>query len=392
VPDRRIAGIDVLRGLAVLLVVIHHIQLRFVLEHCSVEGLLPHALERVLFQSGYYSVLAFLVISGFLITRRSLQRWGRLGRIPLTDFYRMRAARILPCLLLLLVVLSLLHIAGAQGFTIRPERSTLPRALLAALTFHVNWLEGHRGYLPGNWDVLWSLSIEEAFYIVFPLACVLLRRERWVVLCLAALLVAGPLNRQALSGQEPWNDYAYLSCADALAYGCLAAWISTRATFTRNTLRALLCVGLAAVLLIAVFRTFTFNLGLTETGLDASVLELGVACMLTAFAGHVGNVSLARGTGWLRRIGQWSYEIYLTHMFVVMTLVRAYKAMFGPAPASAFVYPIAFVVMLGLSLALGGGVARWISEPANAALRRQRLPAQAPAAVRVMGPGDEPQR
>ena len=339
---QRVAGIDVLRGLAVLFVVIDHVQLRFVIENQPVGGVLPDVIERVLFRSGYQSVLAFFVISGFLITSLSLQRWGSLERTPITTFYRLRAARILPCLLLLLAILTVLHLVGAWGFTINPERSTLPRALLAALTFHINWLEGHHGYLPGSWDVLWSLAVEEVFYIVFPVACVLLRREGWVLLGLLALLVIGPFNRAALAGQDPWQDYAYLSCADALAYGCLAAWISTRMQLSRTVLRALLCVGLSAVLLVGVIRT----------------LPLGVALMLMALTGGVGNGVLSRGTGWLRLIGRCSYEIYLTHMFVVMTLVRVLKAGYGT-----------FAVMVALSVLLGYLVARLFSEPMNALLR-----------------------
>ena len=84
-------------------------------------------------------------------------------------FYRIRFARIAPLLLLLLAVLSLLHLGNVQGFRIPAKTTTLPRALFAALTYHLNWLEALHGYLPGNWDVLWSLSVEEMFYLFFPL-------------------------------------------------------------------------------------------------------------------------------------------------------------------------------------------------------------------------------
>ena len=68
---------------------------------------------------------------------------------------------------LLLVILSLLHCMEIPKFTIDPEKTTLSRAVFAALTFHVNLLEIEVGYLPANWDVLWSLSIEEFFYSGF---------------------------------------------------------------------------------------------------------------------------------------------------------------------------------------------------------------------------------
>ncbi len=123
-------------------------------------------------------VIAFFVISGFLITRLSIGRWGPLGHIHIGAFYALRVARILPCLLLLLLILSALHLMGAPNFTIPPDRASLGRATLAALTFHVNYLEGHHGYLPGCWDILWSLSIEETFYLLFPLIYALVRSER----------------------------------------------------------------------------------------------------------------------------------------------------------------------------------------------------------------------
>ena len=168
----RDAGIDVLRGLSVLLVVAaSHVNLRFALNHYDVAKLLPKPLARVVFWSGYYAVIVFFVISGFLITSLSLRRWSSLGRIDARAFYWMRFARIVPCLVALLLVLSVLHLAGAHDYVIDPCARSLPRAIVAALTFHFNWLEGTRGYLPGSWDVLWSLSIEEAFYVVFPLVC-----------------------------------------------------------------------------------------------------------------------------------------------------------------------------------------------------------------------------
>ena len=92
-PPSRLDGVDVLRGLCVLLVVLHHIHLRFVLNHYDVDAL-PGVLNQVLFWSGYYAVITFFVISGFLITRLSVRRWGSLG---------------------------------ASEFTIRPERASCSR-------------------------------------------------------------------------------------------------------------------------------------------------------------------------------------------------------------------------------------------------------------------------
>src|ERR1700761_3820811 len=238
----RLAGVDVLRGLCVLLVVLHHTNLRFVLNDYPVD-VLPGLLKRVLFWTGTYSVITFFVISGFLITGLSIRRWNALGSVHVGRFYQMRFARIAPCLLLLLTIGSVLHLAGTHGFTIQPDNASLQRALLAALTFHVNWLEGHHGYLPGNWDVLWSLSIEETFYVIFPLACVLIRNERLLLFPLACLIVAGPINRVWLADQDPWGTYAYLSCSDGIAFGCLVALACARLRIPRPALRFAFIAG-----------------------------------------------------------------------------------------------------------------------------------------------------
>ena len=110
------SGIDVLRGLAVLAVVLHHVHLRFLLNPFDVAALLPKPIARVVFWSGYYGVITFFVISGFLITNLSLRRWQALPRIEARAFYVMRFARIFPCLLALIAVLSILHLAGAADY------------------------------------------------------------------------------------------------------------------------------------------------------------------------------------------------------------------------------------------------------------------------------------
>lgn len=379
-PNGRQHGIDVLRGLAVILVVLHHIHLRLKINGYPVGELLPKAIERPLFWSGYYAVIAFFVISGFLITTMSLQRWRSLERIPLAQFYTLRAARILPCLLLLLATLSALHLLGAADFAIKPERTSLERAIFAALAFHINWLEGQRGYLPGNWDVLWSLSIEETFYIFFPLACLLLRRERLLLIGMLVLIVIGPINRLRLDGQQPWTDYAYLSCMDGIAFGCIAAWIRMRVNLNKTLLRALLPIGIAAILLIVVFRTLAVDLGLTKVALNVTVLEFGVALVLIAFASGVGEHTVATGTGLIRVAGRCSYEIYLAHMFMVLLFMHPIKALFGTT-LTAVQYWTAYLSMLGASVLLGYGLARFYSEPLNRAVRQRYFAQLTPARV-----------
>lgn len=377
----RLAGVDVLRGVSVLLVVLHHINLRFVLNDYPVENALPRAVEQVVFWSGYYAVVAFFVISGFLITGLSLRRWGSLRSVSIGSFYRMRFGRIVPCLLLLLVILTTLHLAGAPDFTLRPERASLGRALAAALTFHVNWLEGHHGYLPAGWDVLWSLSVEETFYIAFPLIAVLLASERLFLVMLAALVVIGPFSRTLLGDAEPWREYAYLSCTDAIAFGCIAALVAHHRLLGNRSVKLALATGTVIALLTILLCNEDSHIGLGRLGLDVTALELGVALMVAAFGSGVGNATIAKGTGWLRAVGHCSYEIYLFHMPVVLGLI----AIVRKSGFATRTFPEWYAAMLVGSVLLGSLVAQYYSEPLNRRIRSSSGLVQAGALLRATG-------
>ena len=154
-------GIDMLRGMSILAVILLHC----VIHMPVASDILPQNIFNIIFCSGYYGVIIFFVISGFLITATAIKKWGALQNIRVGQFYQMRFARIFPCLLALITLLSVLHCIGVASFTI--QTTSLSQAIFSALTFHINWLEAQTGYLPGNWDVLWSLSVEEMFYLFF---------------------------------------------------------------------------------------------------------------------------------------------------------------------------------------------------------------------------------
>lgn len=369
----RLAGVDVLRGLCVLLVLLNHIKLRFLLNDFPVRDALPARMERVLFWSGHYAVVVFFVISGFLITSLSLRRWGSLAAVKVGNFYRMRFARIAPCLLLLLLILTTLALAGASDFVIRPERASLSRALAAALAFHLNWLEGHHGYLPGGWDVLWSLSVEEAFYLLFPLTAVLLRSERLFLLALGALVIIAPCNRALLGDSDPLWGYAYFSCTDAIAFGCIAALAAHHRLLRPRGLRLALAGGCLLSLLTIVLCDESARAGLARFGFNLTALELGIALMLVALGSGVGNAALAKGTRWLRIVGRSSYEIYLFHMLIVLSLIAMARQLHTTRAFSLW-----YGAMLGGSILLGYLIAQSYSEPLN---RRIRAATRSPFAT-----------
>jgi len=361
---KRFSGIDVLRGLSIVAVVLHHENLRMMFSDLSFESWLPRPLGKILFWNGANGVTVFFAISGFLITTTALSRWNSLANISLPGFYRLRFARIAPLLLALLGVLSLLHLAHVKGFVIDTEKASLGRAVLAALTFHVNWLESARGYLPGSWDVLWSLSVEEMFYLFFPLLCVFTRRLAVLIPILCAFVLAGPFARTILTRNELWKDYGYLSCMDCIALGCLTALLVRHWRPSRATQRALQIAGAALMLLVTAARPLAYWMKLYEFGLDVTALALGACLVITAIA--IQDKPGGSFTAPLRWFGRNSYEVYLTHMFIVMWATQIFAALALPIGIG----PLWYLMVLMLSGFLGAAVARWYSEPMNRRLRR----------------------
>jgi len=362
--SHRIDGVDLLRGLAIFFVLMNHVNMRLLIAHVPYTQHIPEQFVSALVWNGQHGVQIFFAISGFLITSTTLRRWGSLDRTSLRGFYLMRFARIAPLLLLLLSVLSALHLAQVHNFVVQPKTGGLPRALLATLTFHVNVLEAWRGYLPGNWDVLWSLSIEEVFYLFFPLAARFLGRGRWFLALLLAFGVAGPFARTILAhGNEVWQEYSYLGGMDAIALGCLTALLVTRREFSRSARKIQVAVGVALLIFILCFSHLANSAGLGRTGLDMTVIAVAT-CLLIAAATQA-RWKAPRLLAPLLHLGQHSYEIYLIHMFVVFALFAFFVRIGKPLRA---VVPL-FIVITIIAALLGQVVALLYSEPLNKAIR-----------------------
>jgi peptidoglycan/LPS O-acetylase OafA/YrhL len=378
----RFDAIDIIRGLSILSVILLHVRIFLSLSGMPVGNTLPRWLWVLLFRNGN-GVPAFFAVSGFLITLTSIRRFGSLQGMRFAVFYRIRFARIAPPLVFLLFVLSILHLAHAPQFRISSKVCGLPHALLAALTFHLNWLEALHGWLPPCWTVLWSLSVEEMFYFLFPLLCAALLVRTWgmpaFVLTLCVFVLLGPFARTVFTTNPLWAEESYLSGMDGIAIGCLCAMLTDRCSRIvrlANSPWPILCQIAGAILMIfieawewpKVILGAPVKHALGRSGTDITVLIAGVCLVM------FGSVLRpARGRLWtapIRWLGQHSYEIYLTHEFVVigvsMLLLKLRRG-----PMALWVC----LVLAGAAL-LGYLVARFLSEPANRALRGAPLPQQ----------------
>ena len=350
-----------------MLVVFNHLGLRIPLKQTALAEVLPACLLSRLNYNGYEAVFVFFVISGFLIAGNALRRWGSLERIDLRVFYARRFARIVPCLLALIGLLSVLHLLAVPDYTISRPGQSLPGAIWAALGLHLNWYEGQTGYLPGNWDVLWSLSIEEVFYIGFPLLCLLTRRRGVLVPLLALLALSMPWTHAALRGNEIWQEKAYLPGMSAIAIGVLGALLAARSRALPA--RAVTLLGwLGAIGPLATTIDAALMWQLLRDGYML-LLAISALCLLLACEQRQrrGDWQPWRALGWLRSWGRLSYEIYLSHMFVVFAVVQLFKLGSGDLRLGFLWYLLA----LPLCWLLGVAVERWLSAPGERWLRRQ---------------------
>ena len=189
-------------------------------------------------------------------------------------------------------------------------------------------------------------------------------------------LIVSPFARTVLYQGNDLADHNHFAYLDALSLGCMAALIAKRIVINKRALTAVAITGWSLLLFVMVFRKWVAVLGLSKTSLNVTVLVIGTALVLIWMQKLFvsGQLVPSRFTGLLRFLGRNSYEVYLTHMFVVIVLVEAYNALKLEGDWAWALY-ISVLIFSGI---LGELVARYFSIPFNNRLRlyfKLRLPA-----------------
>ncbi len=362
--------IDVLRGLSILFVILLHINIRVPFNQTVLGEFMPSTLYKLLFWSGLYGVEIFFVISGFLITSSIIAKNGSIVNVKPLQFYKMRFARIIPLLILLLTILSIFDLAGVQGFVVGGPSSdvTLGEAIFSALTFSINWLEMKVGYLPGAWDVLWSLSIEEVFYIVLPLICLLSKNQKTFIWVMIILALISPLFRNVWFVDSELGGRNNFACMGGMALGCLASMVVNQGLARGKLLIAINIIGWMLVLAPMLLRSTLYQLGVSKIGLNFTMLSIGVALLLICWQTDVNNGKNHRYKvlRMLANLGEHSYEIYLSHMFLVLGGVALFHSMERVGDWG--VYSLYIVIVLA-SYFLGAVIAKFYTNPLNRYIR-----------------------
>ncbi|MGL4311460.1 MAG: acyltransferase family protein [Paracoccaceae bacterium] len=346
-PDQKdaIPSLDGIRALSIGIVF---------LAHAGVSKLIP----------GGFGVTIFFFLSGFLITTLLTREWDRHGRIDLGGFYLRRFWRLMPPLLVCLAVCYALTAVGLADGILDPT------AIASHLFYFNNYYMVYSAdpqLVTDGLTPLWSLSVEEHFYAIFPLIFILTARGRFRIPHYIAALIVVLLWRtfhNVTLGSPEWSVYLLTDTRmDSLLYGCLLAVMHWRGAVPKlpgGRIAALLVMGLA---LGAIMVSIGIRADWFRSTLRYSVQ--GVALMvLFHYAVTQPRMPGFRllNTALMRRIGLYSYNIYLWH-YVVIRLMEKHGILADSFPL--------FVLAAGLvTLAISALVCHAIELPIRAARAR----------------------
>jgi len=309
---RYVPALDGVRALAVLLVLAYHLRLPMV-------------------PGGLLGVGIFFTLSGYLITDLLLAQWDARGRVRLGDFWIHRARRLLPAVFVVLVAVA----AWILLFD-RSRLSSVGGEIAAACGYVSNWwvIAQHGSYFsrfapPSPLGHLWSLAIEEQFYLIWPWVLLLgvrVVRSRYRLAGLTLVAAAASAVAMALlytPGVDPTRVYQGTDTrAFGLLIGAAAAMIAPtrrlRRPLTPTAQNLLDATGVAGLVVIGVlvYTTTEYSAFLFRGGLV--MLSVATAAVVVAVSHPHSRLAWVLSGRLLQWIGVRSYGIYLWHVPVIV--------------------------------------------------------------------------
>ena len=265
--------------------------------------------------AGYLGVDLFFVLSGFLITTLLLEEHAEHGVISLRAFYRRRALRLLPALLVAISVLLLVELGLAATGRGHLRREATGALFGVAYITDLARLRASAINVPGTLGHLWSLAVEEQFYVLWPLALVLLRahRRRTQLVLLVALALTIFQQLRLVAAGAPYQRLAFApdTRGSSILIGCLAAFLWTR----RRPLVVGPRVGACAFILLPLMLFPSF----VRLEFAGPLVLFGLAAAIVVLRALEPGSDEGRllGSRPLVALGQISYGLYLWHPLVL---------------------------------------------------------------------------
>ena len=362
-PRAYLPALDGLRAVAVLLVMAEHLRA------------FAFPSSRLLPPGGYLGVDLFFVLSGFLITSLLLSEREQTGGISFRRFYRRRAFRLLPALGAFIVVQA--AAAATAGQSLRDE----VHFWIGAVTYTTNWVVARNWSVPANTSHMWSLAVEEQFYVFWPIV-LLLAWRRWgrnavPVVCIGGALVA-LVSRVYFTHRFgigfPWVYLHTETRLDSLLLGGLLGYAHQRGwQLSPRVTRAVGWAGAAVVAWYVLYTTLADDFLYSRGGY--TVLAIAATAVVAGLLDPRWTLTRVLSTRPMVAIGRLSYSIYLWHMLVLFVLLSFLQRQS---------VPVAIVVFLGATLVMATLSFRLVESPLRSlgsAPDRERA-RRAPAAPR----------
>ncbi len=369
IPDfdkNRIEVIDFLRGISILAVLAAHTGTPA--SSLAITNLWERIWFRV-FSNGNYGVSIFFVLSGYVITRMIFLNRLNHSKNTLRYFYVRRIARLWPLLFLVIAagfaLLAFCKNAPAEALLYLkiPAQAPFGLFVVSLFTFSLNWLFLFYDGFGHYWGIMWSLAIEEQFYLLYPALLIKPKNNapgKFVFSLLVFMILLGPLARAAEHWAFPHKPPVLINSFanfDLIAWGCLLFLVSKRALAFLNSkpwlwLKTALLPGGSLLLGAAYMHGHFFQFSL-ERVLAPTVMAAGICGII--LGGEKAPVFDMRPAQWIASAGRLSYGIYLLHVPVIFMLWPLLKS----AP-----YFTSFFIITAASAAAAWLSARYFEKPA----------------------------
>lgn len=283
---------DSLRAIAVLLVIIHH--------------WFSESAIHYIFPNGQLGVNIFFVLSGFLITgillkaKRQVDEQGLKKTTVFKNFYMRRTLRIFPIYYLLLIILLIIN---------DPD---LNEDAVYYFTYTTNYLFYSKQFFSAHLSHLWSLAVEEQFYIFWPWLIILINK-RFLPYIIVLFIIIGISSNYIFTNKDWWVEIFTPACFDAFAIGGFLSYLSVYRQDIIQLIQPKFKWIAGGILIIFLMSLFDYSFLPRRTIHSLFAVSIIYYCVFKANNKVLNSVL---NNKWLMRIGKISYGVYLYHLFI----------------------------------------------------------------------------